>query len=178
MCITKKNVLLRSDYWGLREGSDSSGCPVQNVSSSALPRCLLVHDASENQKEEKALLKAAARWTWERISDEWIHQQTETEGAVWQAGPERPTSENMVSEPQDEEEAADDARTRVLRVLRALWTWSWPAAHKEYVVWCGANVCSPSHGPAVCGVHLYLWMCKMFIFLSHTEIHLYKPQLS
>ena len=72
---------------------------------------------SQDQKEEKALLEATAGWTWEWIPNEWIHQQTETKGAVGQTGPERPTSENLVSEPQDEEEATDDARPGLLRVL-------------------------------------------------------------
>lgn len=84
----------------------------------AVSRCSLVHLAGEDQKEEKALLQAAAGWTWERVSDEWVHQQTKTEGALRQAGLERPTSENLVSEPADEEEAADDARTSLLRVLK------------------------------------------------------------
>lgn len=142
------------------------------MSSSALSRCLLVHDTSENQKEEKALLEAAACWTWEWISDEWIHQQTETEGAVRQAGPERPTSKNMVSEPEDEEEASDDARTRVLRVLRALWTWSWPAAHKEYVVWGGANVCITSHGPrSVASTCIY--ECVKCLYSCHILRYIY-----
>lgn len=71
----------------------------------------------EKQKEEKALLEATAGWTWEWIYDEWIHQQTETKGAVGQTGPERPAGEDMVSEPEDEEETTDDARARFLRVL-------------------------------------------------------------
>lgn len=82
----------------------------------------MVHGTDEGQEEEKALLQAAAGRTRKRISDERIHQQTEAEGAVRQAGPERPTSENLVSEPQNEEEEADDARARVLRVLMGLWT--------------------------------------------------------
>lgn len=65
---------------------------------------------SENQKEEKTLLKATAGWTWEWIYDEWIYQQTEKKRAVRQTGPEWPTGENMVSEPEDEEETTDDAR--------------------------------------------------------------------
>lgn len=71
----------------------------------------------EDQKEEKALLEATAGWTWEWIYDERIHQQTETERAVRQAGPERPAGENMVSEPEDEKETTDDARTGLLCIL-------------------------------------------------------------
>lgn len=72
---------------------------------------------SENQKEEKALLETSAGRTWEWIYDERIHQQTETKGTVGQTGPERPTSKDMVSEPEDEEETTDDARACFLRIL-------------------------------------------------------------
>lgn len=85
--------------------------------ASAPSRCPVVLVASEKQKEEKTVLEATAGWTWEWISDEWVHQQTETERAVRQTGPERPTGENMVSEPQDEEETTADARTGFPRVL-------------------------------------------------------------
>lgn len=87
--------------------------------ASVVSRCSLVLLTGEDQKEEKALLETAAGWTWERVSDEWVHQQAETEGALRQAGLERPTSQDLVSEPADEEEAADDARTSFLRVLTA-----------------------------------------------------------
>lgn len=85
--------------------------------SSALSRCPVVLITREDQKEEKALLEATAGWTWEWIYDERIHQQTETERAVRQAGPERPAGENMVSEPEDEKETTDDARTGLFRIL-------------------------------------------------------------
>lgn len=72
---------------------------------------------SENQKEEKTLLEATAGWTWEWIYDEWIYQQTKTQRVIRQTGPEWPTSENLVSEPEDEEEATDAAGTGFLCVL-------------------------------------------------------------
>lgn len=145
----------------------------------SLYRCFVVHGADEGQEEEEALLQAAAGRTGEWIPDERVHQQAEAEGAVRQAGPERPTSQNLVSEPQNEEEEADDARARLRGVLTdwltdwASWTWSWPAlrACTRSRICCVCGCCRTSHDRAharcVCGVLLYLWMCKkkLFIFL-------------
>lgn len=108
---------------------------------------------SENQKEEKALLEATAGWTWEWIYDEWIHQQTEKEGVVRETGPERPTSENLVSEPEDEEEKADDAWTRFLGVLMTFGL-DRDQQRTEYVLYY--ECCSSSHALSVCGTDLYL----------------------
>lgn len=109
---------------------------------------------SENQEEEKALLEATAGWTWEWIYDEWIHQQTEKKRAVRQTGPERPTGENMVSEPEDEEETTDDAGACLLHVLMTFGL-DHDQQRTEYAV-LYYECCSTSHALSVCGMDLYL----------------------
>lgn len=83
-------------------------------------RCTLVLFTSETQEEEKTIHKATACWTWERIYDERVHKQAKKEGTLWKTGLEWSTSQNMVSEPQNEKEEADDAWPCIFHVLRAL----------------------------------------------------------
>ena len=77
-------------------------------------RRVMVLIPNQDEEEEKALHQTAARWTWEWVHDEWVHQQAEEERAVAQTGPERSTGENMVSESPDEEETIDDAGASIL----------------------------------------------------------------
>ncbi len=77
---------------------------------SLFPRTAVVSLTGEIKKKEETLHEDTVSRTGERIFDEWIYKPTETKGAFGQIGTEWSASENLVSEPQDEEKKTYDAR--------------------------------------------------------------------
>lgn len=64
----------------------------------------MVPHAHSDQKEAQTLFQTPAGGARGRIHAERVHYQAAAEGALRPTEPQRPTSEDLVSEPQDEEE--------------------------------------------------------------------------
>ena len=79
---------------------------VSNSGSAPPPpsRCPLVPDAHPDPQEAEALFEATAGRAGGRVHAERVHHQAAAEGAVRPAQPQRPTGQDLVSEPANEEE--------------------------------------------------------------------------